>query len=51
VIKQVIENPGIMKYLPDKEDLRSETISRSFLFDTVNTLDPTFFPEALAEID
>lgn len=51
VIKMIVDNPGMLMYLPDKEDLKPESVSRSFLFDTINTLDPTFFPDALAEID
>ena len=47
VLKQIRSNPKFMVYLPDKP----KTAGRTFIFNVVNTIDPTYFPSALEEIE
>ena len=51
VIKQVKQHPGILEYLPHISDGGKQYIEREFLFDVVNTIDPKFFRDGLAEIE
>ena len=39
ILKMVLDQPKIMKYLPDKEHMKPESMSRDFLFTIINTLD------------
>ena len=47
VLKQINNNPKFMVYLPDKP----RSAGRAFIFNVVNTIDPTYFPSALEEIE
>ena len=47
VLKQIKNNPRFMDYLPDKP----RSAGRAFIFNVVNTIDPTYFPSALEEIE
>ena len=40
-----------MLYLPTVSETGKQYIEREFLFDVVNTIDPNFFREALAELE
>lgn len=51
VIELVVNLPDLMVYLPDKDELTPQRTPREFLFTIVNTLDPSFFPDALKEIE
>jgi hypothetical protein len=43
VLMMGLGDADIAEYLPDKEDIESNYMDRSFLFTIVNTLEPTFF--------
>ena len=47
VLKQIKGNPKFMDYLPDKP----KTAGRTFIFNLVNTIEPSYFPNALEEIE
>jgi hypothetical protein len=51
VIEMVKRSTLIMSYLPNANELCHERISRDYLFTIINTLDPEFFPGAIAELD
>ena len=51
VIKRVQSHSAIMLYLPTVSETGKQYIEREFLFDIVNTIDPTFFRDALAELE
>ena len=40
-----------MDYLPNANELSHERIQRDYLFTIINTLDPEFFPGAIAELE
>jgi hypothetical protein len=44
-----LSDDDIAEYLPDKDDLESNYMDRSFLFTVVNSLEPTFFKRVLDE--
>ena len=50
VIDAIKPNKMIMMYMPDPEDLVAKKVERQFIFDVVNTLEPTYFPRMLKEI-
>ena len=49
-MERVKDNAGICAYLPDLEGLNNKQMDRQFLFDVVNTLEPTFFRRCLEEV-
>ena len=51
VIKMVREHKSVMQYLPTVSEDGKQYIERDFLFDIVNTCDPKFFRDALAELE
>lgn len=51
VIEMVKKSKLIMNYLPNANELCHERISREYLFTIINTLDPDFFPGAIAELE
>ena len=50
VIKLVKDHASVMEYLPTISE-ENWYIEREFLFDIVNTVDPRFFKDALAELE
>ena len=40
----------ILDYLPDLENIKAKHMDRQYLFDVVNTLEPTYFKRCLAEL-
>ena len=46
-----MKHKDIAQYLPDFKKVNSKSIDREFLFGLVNTIDPFYFPEAMAEIE
>jgi hypothetical protein len=51
VIEMVKRSTLIMDYLPNANELSHERIQRDYLFTIINTLDPEFFPGAIAELE
>ena len=51
VLSQVKAHPSMLEYLPTISDTGKQYIERDFLFNVVNTIDPNFFRDALAEIE
>lgn len=51
VIELIVNLPDLMVYLPDKDELTPQRTPRDILFTIFNTLDPSFFPDALKEIE
>ena len=47
VLALVKQQPRVMQYLPTKDNMKAHHVSRRFLFNVVNTLDPEFFPGVL----
>ena len=48
LIKDVVKDKKINRFLPDLYDEvsgRMKTINRQYLFNIINTIKPTFFPE------
>ena len=41
---------SICAYLPDLENIKSKHMSRRYLFDIVNTLEPTYFRRCMEEV-
>jgi len=41
----------VMEYLTDEDSLTPKRINREFIATIMNTLDPTFFPEAIDKAD
>jgi len=37
----------VMSYLPDESELTAKRVSKEFIATIINSLDPTFFPEAI----
>ena len=37
--------------MPDFKKITTKSVDREFLFGLVNTIDPFYFPEAMAEIE
>ena len=50
VIKYIKDHAEVMAYLPTVSD-NNQYIEREFLFDVVNTIDPKFFKDALAQLE
>ena len=50
VIKMIKGHDTVMEYLPNVSD-EKPYIEREFLFDIVNTVDPLFFENALAQLE
>jgi hypothetical protein len=51
VIEMVKRSTLIMDYLPNANELSHERIQRDYLFTIINTLDPEFFPGAIAKLE
>ena len=52
LIEMAKKNPTVMQYLPaDVETLKERMISHSYISAVINTLDSTFFDEALKKAD
>ena len=54
-VKRLLEvakkSKEVMSYLPDEDELTEKRTSREYIATVMNTLDPSFFPEAITRAD
>ena len=41
----------LLEYLPDQTEMNEKSVQRSYLFNIVNTLDSTYFPQLIDEVE
>jgi len=51
VLDEIKGHTTLLEYLPDSSDLNEKTVERSYLFNLVNTLDGTYFPALIDELE
>ena len=51
MIDVALKSETVKKYLPDEIELVPKRTCREFISAIINTLDPTFFPEAIDKAD
>ena len=51
VYELALKVPKVLQYLPDFDKPDAKKLSRTFLFNVMNTIDPNFFAKAVNEIE
>lgn len=51
ILKKALLSEHVMRYLPDKEELKPSKISKDFLCTIINTVDQDFFPQCIDKIE
>ena len=51
VLNEIKVHTSLLEYLPDASELNEKTVERSYLFNLVNTLDGTYFPALIDELE